>query len=156
MQLTDYGLSKDVSRRPNGRYIVDASHHTGEDQEMPILWMPPEALTPDPKTLDDGLSYSGRVFSRASDVWALGVALWEVATDGGFPYYMWAVGDAELVRRLVVDRRTMNPPTAAQGCPDNFARVMQQCWSYAPGKRPTAAHLADALGEIERQLARKW
>ena len=65
-----------------------------------------------------------------------------------FPYYMWAVSEEELVHRLVADRRTMNPPTAQHGCPDNFARVMQQCWAYEPERRPTAVQLADALGNI--------
>ena len=47
--------------------------------------MPPESL-------------QKRIYSRASDVWAFGITLWEIATDGNLPYFMWACGDEELVR----------------------------------------------------------
>lgn len=57
-----------------------------DNEEVPKLWMPPESL-------------QKRIYSRASDVWAFGVTLWEIVTDANIPYFMWACGDEELVKR---------------------------------------------------------
>ena len=42
-------------------------------QRIPFRWMSPEAL-------------SKRRFSQASDVWAFGMMVWEMLTDGDMPF----------------------------------------------------------------------
>ena len=64
---------------------------------LPVRWMSPESLA-------DG------VFTTKSDVWSLGVTLWELATFGSFPYQGFSNG--EVVER-VKQGRVMEKP---QGC----------------------------------------
>ena len=64
---------------------------------LPVRWMSPESLV-------DG------VFTTKSDVWSLGVTLWELATSGSFPYQGFSNG--EVVER-VKQGRIMDTP---QGC----------------------------------------
>ena len=64
---------------------------------LPVRWMSPESLA-------DG------VFTTKSDVWSLGVTLWELATFGSFPYQGFSNG--EVVER-VKQGRVMDKP---QGC----------------------------------------
>ena len=64
---------------------------------LPVRWMSPESLV-------DG------VFTTKSDVWSLGVTLWELATFGSFPYQGFSNG--EVVER-VKQGRIMDTP---QGC----------------------------------------
>lgn len=64
---------------------------------LPVRWMSPESLA-------DG------VFTTKSDVWSLGVTLWELATFGSFPYQGFSNG--EVVER-VKQGRIMDKP---QGC----------------------------------------
>ena len=64
---------------------------------LPVRWMSPESLA-------DG------VFTTKSDVWSLGVTLWELATFGSFPYQGFSNG--EVVER-VKQGRIMEKP---QGC----------------------------------------
>ena len=64
---------------------------------LPVRWMSPESL-------GDG------VFTTKSDVWSLGVTLWELATFGSFPYQGFSNG--EVVER-VKQGRIMDKP---QGC----------------------------------------
>lgn len=64
---------------------------------LPVRWMSPESLA-------DG------VFTTKSDVWSLGVTLWELATFGSFPYQGFSNG--EVVERLKRGR-IMDKP---QGC----------------------------------------
>lgn len=77
MKLTDFGLTKEVGR---GAYY-------GGNTDLPVLWMAPEAL-------------QRRKFSEATDVWAFGVTIWELLTDGSFPYWEWAeASDSSIVAR---------------------------------------------------------
>ena len=133
MKLTDFGLSKDVSRLVDCKYLAQTDGQTSMNEELPIFWSSPESLRPP------------FIFSFATDVWATGITFWEVATDGGFPYYEWALGDEEFIHRLVNDRQVMSAPTVADGCPQLMAELMMDCWRFCPTARPAAAELAARL-----------
>ena len=64
---------------------------------LPVRWMSPESLV-------DG------EFTTKSDVWSLGVTLWELATFGSFPYQGFSNGE---VVESVKQGRIMDTP---QGC----------------------------------------
>ena len=61
---------------------------------LPIRWMAPESLA-------DGL------FTNKSDVWSLGVTLWELTTFGSFPYQ--GLSNVEVVDRVKLGRSMDKP-----------------------------------------------
>ena len=64
---------------------------------LPVRWMAPESLA-------DG------VFTTKSDVWGLGVTLWELATFGSFPYQ--GLSNGEVVESVKLGRNMDKP----RGC----------------------------------------
>ena len=129
VQLTDYGLSRSVAS--NSRYLT-TYNACADTEEVPKLWIPPESL-------------QKRYYSRASDVWAFGITLWEIATNGRLPYDVWACGDEELVRRVVLGEIMPRP----DGCPAQLYDVMRRCWVHKASERPKFAALEGELRAIE-------
>jgi fibroblast growth factor receptor 1 len=64
--VSDFGLSRVTSN------IGDSG--MTKTSEIPIKWMPPEALTPTPE------------YSVKSDIWSFGILLWELFSYGKEPY----------------------------------------------------------------------
>ena len=129
VQVTDFGLCRSVASQSRYLATYDARH---DNEEVPKLWIPPESL-------------KNNYYSRASDVWAFGVTLWEIATNGRLPYDTWACGDDELVQRVVLGEVMPIP----DGCPPQLYEVMKKCWFYKPGERPKFAALEGELRALE-------
>uniref|UniRef100_A0A3B4VJG8 receptor protein-tyrosine kinase n=1 Tax=Seriola dumerili TaxID=41447 RepID=A0A3B4VJG8_SERDU len=68
VKIGDFGMSRDVYS--TDYYRVGVGGHT----MLPIRWMPPESIM-------------YRKFTTESDVWSLGVVLWEIFTYGKQPWY---------------------------------------------------------------------
>lgn len=75
--------------------------------------------------------------SFASDMYSLGVVVWEVLTT----IVPWA--DAALGRdiylRVVIKGDRLEIPA---GTPEDMAAIMRDCWVEAPGDRPSASEIA--------------
>ncbi|MEV4250309.1 protein kinase [Streptosporangium canum] len=82
---------------------------------------------------------TGMTADPASDVYALGVLLFEMLT-GGTPYPERTWEEIENVRRV-------GPPPAvcAPGLPSEVAALCRDCLSHGPEARPKAQKLADGL-----------
>lgn len=82
---------------------------------------------------------TGMTADPASDVYALGVLLFEMLT-GGTPYPERTWEEIENVRRV-------GPPPAvrAPGLPSEVAALCRDCLSHGPEARPKAQELADGL-----------
>jgi hypothetical protein len=129
VQVTDFGLCRSVASQ--SRYLATYDARI-DNEEVPKLWIPPESL-------------KDQYYSRASDVWAFGITLWEIATNGRLPYDTWACGDDELVRRVVVGEVMQRP----DGCPPQLYEVMKTCWAYRARERPTFAALEAELRALD-------
>ena len=88
-----------------------------------------------------------RLWSKQSDVWAFGVLMWEVFSDGEYPY--GDVGDDATVARKVREGslRLERPPL----CPDDVWGVVLQCWHPERLQRPSFVQI---IMEIQNCLTK--
>ncbi len=118
-KLTDFGLSKIKTE------TASTTQHTGGVGSRP--WMAPELFGLRPK------------FSKASDVYALGMVLWELASRE-LPYN--EVADPVEIRDAVRDGEREELPS---DCPYAFAQLIQLCWTQKREERPSARLAAESL-----------
>jgi serine/threonine-protein kinase len=85
----------------------------------------------------------GREATEATDVYALGVMGYEILTGEG-PFV--AVTEQEKARAHL--KATPRPlATLREGIEGDLARLLKRCLAKEPGKRPSAAYLAEAFGK---------
>ena len=118
VKVCDFGLSQEAIS------FVDT------DSVVASRWAPPEVL-------------QGRQYSPASDVWAFGVLLWEIFTDGGFPYSAIS-DDKEMAAQVSGGARLAQP----RGCPDAVYALMLDCWHHQVDDRINF----DAIGKAIHAL----
>ncbi|XP_012945572.1 hepatocyte growth factor receptor [Aplysia californica] len=109
VKVADFGLCRDIYEK--GYYSSD------NKKKLPIRWMAVESI-------EHG------AYSTKSDVWSLGVVLWELLTRGVTPYP--GVDGWDVINFL--RRRRLAPP---HFCPDRMYRLMLNCWAKNPTSRPT-------------------
>jgi eukaryotic-like serine/threonine-protein kinase len=115
VRLLDFGIAADIGQR----------------EETMVFGTPPYVA---PERLLGGPT------SGATDVYALGVLLYEMLTGAPpFPATTWA----ELERALAADRR---PALTVPGLPAAVAAACLRCLAADPIERPTAAEVATLLG----------
>lgn len=96
-------------------------------EEVLVRWSSPEVLL------------ESR-YSTKSDVWALGVLVWEVFSSAATPYS--SLVSAEDVALFVAGGGRLDRPP---GCASDLAAVMRTCWRRRPFDRPTFAALLDKI-----------
>ena len=79
--------------------------------------------------------------TKATDIYALGGILWQIATHGGI---LRSVGKIE-------DFLPEREPIPAD-CPQSFKELMLDCWQREPDKRPNAAELVRRLAALGAEL----
>ncbi|CAH8437467.1 unnamed protein product [Schistosoma turkestanicum] len=136
IKIADFGLVRSlesctVNENKLNENKSNQSIYTGcLEQKIPFAWSAPESL-------------HKRTFSEASDIWSLGVTLWEMWTGGADPWSgITVVRLLELIdsgRRLVWPRFT---------CPRRLYQLMLACWRVEPHRRPTFSYLAERLDQI--------
>lgn len=94
--------------------------------KLPVKWCAIESL-------DD------RLFSEASDVWAFGVVMWEIASYGRMPYDQLKTQE---VQRKVREGLRLEKPA---NCPDELYDLMQQCWRVNRTDRPNFHSLCSSI-----------
>lgn len=127
VKLCDFGLAKirsetrKTTTRPGPSKVGDVAGTIG--------WMPPEAF----------IRYAK--FTEKSDVYALGMVLWELAARKA-PYE-----DAEnddVARGWIKDGETEEFPEDADR-PEGYEIIVRSCWSKNPEERPDARDLLPQL-----------
>ncbi|XP_063617249.1 uncharacterized protein LOC134790413 isoform X1 [Cydia splendana] len=125
LKLADFGMARPVCESDYYRFSRKGL--------LPVRWMAPESL-------------SRGVFSPASDVWALGVLLYEIVTFGALPYQ--GLGNSQVLARVTRGRSLRPPP----GLQPNLEGLMKSCWQQEPAARPSAAAVAAFLADSPRLL----
>ncbi|KYQ55586.1 Tyrosine-protein kinase RYK, partial [Trachymyrmex zeteki] len=125
VRLADAALARDL--------FPQDYHCLGDNENRPIRWMALESL-------------QRNEYSTATDVWAFGVFLWELATLGQQPYV--EVDPFEMMACLRDGYRLAQP----RPCPDELFACMEACWLSPPRDRPTMPQLLAYLQDFHDAL----
>ncbi|XP_040189735.1 tyrosine-protein kinase receptor TYRO3 isoform X2 [Rana temporaria] len=124
--VADFGLSKKIY---SGDY-----YRQGCASKLPVKWLALESL-------------ADNVYTVYSDVWAFGIALWEIVTLGQTPYA--GIENSEIYSYLIAGNRLKQPPD----CLDELYEMMCQCWITEPKRRPCFTDLKRRLETILGRLS---
>ena len=154
MVLADLGLAVQMpaASTATGQQQSTASHHRADADTtaVPVRWTSPEALA------------SSQRYDSKSDVWSLGVALWECTAGGALPYGELSVSTKECIRpiiagqwRLQVDERwgrDGSVSAAEQRLADSVRAMIALCLTYDWQQRLDSEQL---MAVVEREW-QKW
>ncbi|XP_047394532.1 tyrosine-protein kinase Fes/Fps isoform X2 [Sciurus carolinensis] len=124
LKISDFGMSREEA---DGIYAA-----SGGLRQVPVKWTAPEALN------------YGR-YSSESDVWSFGILLWETFSLGASPYPNLS---NQQTREFVEKGGRLPCPEL---CPDAVFRLMEQCWAYEPGLRPSFSTIYQELQSIRKR-----
>nr|P00542.1 RecName: Full=Tyrosine-protein kinase transforming protein Fes [Gardner-Arnstein feline sarcoma virus] len=124
LKISDFGMSREAA---DGIYAA-----SGGLRQVPVKWTAPEALN------------YGR-YSSESDVWSFGILLWETFSLGASPYPNLS---NQQTREFVEKGGRLPCPEL---CPDAVFRLMEQCWAYEPGQRPSFSAIYQELQSIRKR-----
>ncbi|KAM3915882.1 serine/threonine-protein kinase LMTK2 [Leptodactylus fuscus] len=139
VKIGDYGIGF-------SRYKDDYME-TSEEKFIPVRWMAPELVT----------LYQERVIAadqtRASNIWSLGVTLWELFDSCSKPYA--ELSDNEVLTYVIKEKEVKLPkPQLEQPYADRWFEVLQFCW-LPPDKRLTAEEVHRLLTYLRMQSQRE-
>jgi len=122
VKIADFGLSKLISE-VNGNF--------GTKQQIPVRWMAPESLQRAPS------------FTDKSDVWAYGVLLYEIFSNGERPWNDW-----ENKKVATYIRRAQMPDFPARTPSQIVELVKEKIWLLDPTKREGFKYIVARLNQI--------
>uniref|UniRef100_A0A3Q3AJZ3 Tyrosine-protein kinase receptor n=1 Tax=Kryptolebias marmoratus TaxID=37003 RepID=A0A3Q3AJZ3_KRYMA len=123
VKIGDFGMSRDV-------YSTDY-YRVGGHTMLPIRWMPPESIM-------------YRRFTTESDVWSLGMVLWEIFTYGKQPWYQ--LSNNEVIECITQGRVLQRPRT----CPKEVYDLMLGCWQREPYMRLNIKEIHSMLQSLAK------
>ncbi|XP_014669096.1 PREDICTED: tyrosine-protein kinase PR2-like [Priapulus caudatus] len=127
VKISDFGLSRALGV---GKDYYQTNFNV--NLKLPIAWCAPECI-----------NYLR--FTSASDVWALGVTLWEMFSYGFQP---WAALTGQQILEAI-DEPSYQRLEKPECCPADYYRLMASCWEHEPPKRPTFAELHRVIPNIK-------
>ncbi|XP_072337648.1 serine/threonine-protein kinase LMTK2 [Scyliorhinus torazame] len=135
VKIGDYGIGFSRYRED---YIV-----SNDGQYIPLRWISPELV---------GDVYGSMVVAeqtRHSNIWSLGVVLWELFESANQPYMH--LSDKEVLIFVIKEQQIKLPkPQLELTHSDRWYEVLQFCW-LAPEKRPTAEEIHRLLTYLRLQ-----
>ncbi|XP_059921001.1 uncharacterized protein lmtk3 isoform X1 [Gadus macrocephalus] len=141
VRIGDYGLSHN--------HYKDDYYLTPDKLWIPLRWIAPELLE----------EYRGSLIvtdqTKTSNVWSLGVVIWELFEFGSQPHRH--LSDEEVLTFVIRERQiTLAQPRLKLSHADYWYEIMQSCW-LPPSQRPSVAEvflLLSSLLAAERGIAR--
>ncbi|KAF9976760.1 hypothetical protein BGZ73_007895 [Actinomortierella ambigua] len=139
VKLADFGLAT-VKTHSASRVSSNSTHghlanaNSGLALKGTLRWMAPELFDKQPK------------YSTKSDMYGLGMVMWEMAANCTMPFRNLLDNAAVVV--LVTRGEREDLP---QDTPDEYRQTVERCWDMDPAKRPTASELV-VLTDEERRL----
>jgi hypothetical protein len=120
-KVADFGLSRAFSE--------NSDYYKSTTGMMALRWTAPEAM----ETLK---------FSLKTDVWAFGIVMLEIATNGETP--IKELTNPEIMVKIQSGYLTTEAKKP-ENCPSSLYKVMCKCWHLKPDKRPSFKKLIALL-----------
>lgn len=148
VKIGDYGVAHSKYRDD---YLV-----TSDQLWVPLRWIAPELID----EVHGNLLVVDQ--TKTSNIWSLGVALWELFELGRQPYETYS--DRQVLSYVIKEQQLKLPkPQLKQLQSDRWYEVMQFCW-LQPDQRPTVeeVHLllsyltVKGSGELEEEFEKRW
>ncbi|KAM8763941.1 serine/threonine-protein kinase LMTK2 isoform 2-T2 [Rhynchonycteris naso] len=138
VKVGDYGIGF-------SRYKEDYIE-TDDKKVFPLRWTAPELVT----SFQDRLLTADQ--TKYSNIWSLGVTLWELFDNAAQPYS--SLSDLDVLNQVIRERDTTLPkPQLEQPYSDRWYEVLQFCW-LSPDKRPAAEDVHRLLTYLRMQSQR--
>ena len=140
--VADLGLCREMGKAQEPS--PEDSYEMARSTAIPVRWTAPEALL-------------ASVYTAKTDVWSLGVTLWEMATGGAVPYGA-IEGNRKVIRDVVAgDARLTVDDAWGVGDGDGglgarARRLVKRCLRREVEERPNSAELVEL---VEREMA-EW
>ncbi|CAI2176633.1 17787_t:CDS:2 [Funneliformis geosporum] len=84
--------------------------------------------------------FNGVAFSKASDVYSMGMIMWELTT--GYKPFSNIEHDHKLIYEIIYGKR----PEITNDTPECYAALMKRCWDSDPSKRPSISEIRKTIG----------
>lgn len=121
VKLTDFGLARSLA----------APVHVNNDVTIvPVRYCAPEILR----------NINAESYSERSDVFSMGVFMWEAQSHGEMPFSSDA--EDEQVRERKLENESLPKP---QNCEERLWLLIKECWAFDARIRPTFSHIHDRL-----------
>ncbi|XP_065779860.1 serine/threonine-protein kinase LMTK2 isoform X4 [Muntiacus reevesi] len=138
VKVGDYGIGF-------SRYKEDYIE-TDDKKLFPLRWTAPELVT----SFQDRLLTADQ--TKYSNIWSLGVTLWELFENAAQPYS--SLSNLDVLNQVIRERDTKLPkPQLEQPYSDRWYEVLQFCW-LSPDKRPAAEDVHRLLTYLRMQSQR--
>ncbi|XP_037669769.1 serine/threonine-protein kinase LMTK2 isoform X2 [Choloepus didactylus] len=138
VKVGDYGIGF-------SRYKEDYIE-TDDKKIFPLRWTAPELVT----SFQDRLLTADQ--TKYSNIWSLGVTLWELFDNAAQPYSH--LSNSDVLNQVIRERDTKLPkPQLEQPYSDRWYEVLQFCW-LSPDKRPAAEEVHRLLTYLRLQSQR--
>jgi serine/threonine protein kinase len=135
IKLTDFGLTS-----ISNLYSVVESSTLTTMTIIPTRYAAPELLK-NLKKLD---------YSEQSDVYSMGVLMWEACAYGKLPYSN--IDDSETIRQHKLKDKRLSKPSS---CSDRLWAIINECWEFEPKNRPPFRSLHDSISHLQSQSIEK-
>jgi len=135
VKLTDFGLTS-VSKL----YSVVESPAMTTMTIIPTRYVAPELLR-NLKKLD---------YSERSDVYSMGVLMWEACAYGKLPYSN--IDNSDIIRQHKLSDRRLSQPSL---CSDNLWTIINECWESEPKERPRFQSLKESISSLQSDSIEK-
>eukprot|EP01118_Nematostelium_gracile_P003916 TRINITY_DN1460_c0_g1_i1.p1 TRINITY_DN1460_c0_g1~~TRINITY_DN1460_c0_g1_i1.p1 ORF type:complete len:541 (+),score=104.56 TRINITY_DN1460_c0_g1_i1:506-2128(+) len=114
-KISDFGMAK-----------YTTNYCAANEDTFPVKWSPPEVLTE-------------RKYSTKSDVWSFAIFLWELFSDGQFPYA--DMSNTDVYTKVTTENYRMEKPEKFPR--DLWETVEVRCWATNPNDRPSFEEIRD-------------
>uniref|UniRef100_A0A914UHZ3 Tyrosine-protein kinase receptor n=1 Tax=Plectus sambesii TaxID=2011161 RepID=A0A914UHZ3_9BILA len=126
VKLSDFGMSRDI-------YSDEYYRISNKRAVLPVRWLPPESLV------------MGK-FTHESDVWSMGITLWEVFSYGQIPY--GHMSNSEVLEAATAGSH----PCCPVDCPEPIFALMKRCWQRQPSDRISSKELEKLLRQLAAEI----